>query len=148
MPPSRDYFVQLAVRDDHGDAQRRLAVLIDFGTLRGVLAAAGLQVERLALLPSPAVDNDTLEQLWQRAREHGEESELDHEVGDLQELSRLCWELLTEKQRRLVVARLAPETVICQFCQEEVPASTAHLHGGELVGADCCWDERLRAGDE
>jgi len=37
------------------------------------------------------------------------------------------------------------ETVECKFCHQEAPASTAHLHDGQWVGDDCCWDERLRA---
>jgi len=39
-------------------------------------------------------------------------------------------------------------TVTCKLCGKEVPEKTAHRHGGGWVGDDCCWDERLRAGDE
>jgi hypothetical protein len=35
--------------------------------------------------------------------------------------------------------------VSCKFCHKSVPADTAHLHDGEWVGDECCWDERLRA---
>ncbi|MHC4647802.1 MAG: hypothetical protein ACYTBJ_20255 [Planctomycetota bacterium] len=34
--------------------------------------------------------------------------------------------------------------VDCKFCGVPTPAKTAHLHQGEFVGDDCCWDERLR----
>jgi len=37
------------------------------------------------------------------------------------------------------------DTVVCKFCHKNVPGATAHLHEGEYVGDDCCWDERLRA---
>lgn len=36
------------------------------------------------------------------------------------------------------------ETVKCCLCKEDVPAKTAHLHQGEYIGDECCWDERLR----
>lgn len=36
-------------------------------------------------------------------------------------------------------------TVGCKFCHKQVPAETAHLHQGEWVGDECCWDERLRS---
>ena len=39
-------------------------------------------------------------------------------------------------------------TVLCKFCGGEVPEKTAHRHGKGWVGDGCCWDERLRAGDE
>jgi hypothetical protein len=45
----------------------------------------------------------------------------------------------------------APEAagvVLCSLCGKSVPAKTAHLHQNEWVGDECCWDERLRAGDE
>lgn len=38
-------------------------------------------------------------------------------------------------------------SVRCQFCGRTVPRSTSHLHGNGWVG-DCCWDERLRSGEE
>jgi len=36
-------------------------------------------------------------------------------------------------------------TVICKLCKKTVPAATAHLHQGEYIGDECCWDERLRS---
>jgi len=35
--------------------------------------------------------------------------------------------------------------VTCKFCRKRVPAATAHLHWGEWVGDECCWDERLKS---
>lgn len=40
---------------------------------------------------------------------------------------------------------IKPETVVCKFCHEQVPADTAHPHQGAWVGDECCWDERLKA---
>lgn len=37
----------------------------------------------------------------------------------------------------------ALEGVTCKFCDRAVPVVTAHLHQGEWVGDECCWDERL-----
>lgn len=37
--------------------------------------------------------------------------------------------------------------VRCQFWRQLVPAGTAHLHGGDWVGDECCWDERLRSSE-
>jgi len=37
--------------------------------------------------------------------------------------------------------------VRCQFCRQMVPTDTAHLHGGDWVGDECCWDERLRSSE-
>lgn len=41
-----------------------------------------------------------LEALLSAAEEHGEEGEPEHEVGDLQDLARACWERLDAKARR------------------------------------------------
>ena len=35
-------------------------------------------------------------------------------------------------------------TVRCKLCGDWVHARTAHLHQNEWVGADCCWDDRLK----
>lgn len=42
----------------------------------------------------------------------------------------------------------APEetqTVKCKLCTRQVCSSTAHMHDGEWVGDNCCWDERLKS---
>lgn len=36
-------------------------------------------------------------------------------------------------------------TVTCKFCHKPALTATAHAHGRGSVGAECCWDERLRA---
>lgn len=43
-----------------------------------------------------------LEELLAAAKAHGDESEPDHEVGDLQGLLASCWERLTPEQQREV----------------------------------------------
>lgn len=48
--------------------------------------------------------NDPLERLLEGARQHGLQSEPDHEIGDLQDVLRFCWTLLTPEQRQQVVA--------------------------------------------
>ena len=37
------------------------------------------------------------------------------------------------------------EMVVCSVCHDECAAKTAHLHQGEWIGDECCWDERLRS---
>ena len=39
----------------------------------------------------PNVGDDVIEELMAKAKQHGEDSEPDHEVGDLQDLLRLLW---------------------------------------------------------
>ena len=41
--------------------------------------------------------------------------------------------------------KLTLVTINCKFCGREQPAVNAHLHDGEWVGGECCWDARLRA---
>jgi hypothetical protein len=86
--------------------RRRLSSLLEFGSIRDALEAANIDVEQLGLLPTVDAEAGTLERLWQDAREHGEASEPDHEIGDLQELSQLCLELLSPEQSALIAARL------------------------------------------
>jgi len=40
-----------------------------------------------------------------------------------------------------------PDTVQCKFCKKQVPRDTAHSHGPDWVGDECCWDERLRSSE-
>jgi hypothetical protein len=47
-----------------------------------------------------------------------------------------------------LAARVSGEkTVMCKFCYKEALAETAHLHDGQWVGDECCWDERLRSSE-
>lgn len=52
--------------------------------------------------------NVSLPELFEAAIKHGEDSEPDHEVGDLQDLLTEMWDLLTAEQRAKF---LASETV-------------------------------------
>jgi len=38
------------------------------------------------------------------------------------------------------------DTVECQFCHRDAPASTAHLHGDGQV-CTLCWDDRLKSSE-
>jgi hypothetical protein len=44
----------------------------------------------------------SLETLLRAARAHGDASEPDHEIGDLQDLVRRCWEVMAPFQRQQV----------------------------------------------
>lgn len=44
------------------------------------------------------------------------------------------------------ISQLSP-TVKCKRCKELCNADQAHLHQGEWIGDECCWDERLRASE-
>jgi len=35
--------------------------------------------------------------------------------------------------------------VTCKLCGFACARATAHMHQGDYVGDECCWDERLRA---
>jgi hypothetical protein len=54
-----------------------------------------------------------LEELMAAARAHGEGSEPDHEVGDLQGVLRSCWKRLTAEQQREVYAE--HESVVAEW---------------------------------
>jgi len=41
----------------------------------------------------------------------------------------------------------ADETVVCSVCKQPCNKAAAHLHQGEWIGDECCWDERLRASE-
>ena len=49
-------------------------------------------------------DADLVEEIIAAAERHGEQSEPDHEVGDLQDALRAAWALLSPDQRRKVHA--------------------------------------------
>jgi hypothetical protein len=38
-----------------------------------------------------------------------------------------------------------PDTVTCVLCGNDAAAEAAHLHQGQWIGDDCCWDERLKS---
>ena len=37
--------------------------------------------------------------------------------------------------------------IVCKFCDNEIDPATAHLHQGEWIGDECCWDERLKSSE-
>ena len=39
------------------------------------------------------------------------------------------------------------DSVTCAICHRACCAKTAHLHSGQWIGDECCWDERLRASE-
>lgn len=59
---------------------------------------------------TPAGDR-LVEDIIQAAQQHGEESEPDHEVGDLQDALRLAWIKLSPEAQRAVHKELADGTI-------------------------------------
>ena len=47
-----------------------------------------------------------LNMVWEAAQQHGLDSDPDHEVGDLQDALRECFNLLTKEQCGVVLGRL------------------------------------------
>jgi hypothetical protein len=47
--------------------------------------------------------DEQLEMVLGAAKRHGEDSEPEHEVGDLQDVVWACWEVMTEDQRHQVL---------------------------------------------
>ena len=43
--------------------------------------------------------------------------------------------------------QMLEEAVTCKFCKKLTGVRTAHVHQGEYIGDDCCWDERLRSSE-
>jgi hypothetical protein len=72
------------------------------------------------------------------------------ETGATQEVS--CTECgavwIDEHKRTGFTVVTAPEPqVTCSLCGKNCNADGAHLHGGEWIGDECCWDERLRSSE-
>lgn len=63
------------------------------------------------MLPDP-LSSDFCFILLECAREHGENSDPDHEVGDLQDLFVSCWRVMTPDQRRRALADPEVQTVM------------------------------------
>lgn len=57
-------------------------------------------------------DAGLVEDLIGFARKHGEDSEPEHEVGDLQDLLRAAWALLTPEQRRAMLTDASVSNVV------------------------------------
>lgn len=58
-----------------------------------------------------------------------------------------CAQLLMHELKRHVKSPTEAEDVTCSLCGRPCKAAAAHLHQGEWVGDECCWDERLRASE-
>jgi hypothetical protein len=52
---------------------------------------------------------EAVEELIELAQEHGEESEPEMEVGDLQAALRVVWQMLTEDQQRMAHEQILTE---------------------------------------
>jgi hypothetical protein len=39
------------------------------------------------------------------------------------------------------------ESIKCSICGNLCNTKAAHLHQGEYIGDECCWDERLRSSE-
>lgn len=79
-------------------------------------------IARLARAAAP------LDELLDAATAHGEASAPDHEVGDLQDILRTCWALLTPEQRTTVYnehADLVEEWLPKSAVATKTPATTA-----------------------
>jgi len=48
--------------------------------------------------------------------------------------------------RRRVTKQELPEC-ICSICHAPCNPVTAHLHQGEYIGDECCWDDRMKASE-
>lgn len=74
-----------------GYKRARIVVNLD-----GFENVSEFSVQQLEIVP---INETSLEELFASARQHGEESDPEHEVGDLQQLVGLCWERLSPAQR-------------------------------------------------
>lgn len=84
---------------------------------------------------TPAVDTQpAIERLIEAARRHGEDSDPDHEVGDLQGLLRQAWELLPAMQRSLLLCSRSASDVFQGGTLEPLATSASD------IDADT-WDE-------
>jgi MoaA/NifB/PqqE/SkfB family radical SAM enzyme len=60
---------------------------------------------------------DELEEIFALAKEHGEVSEPDHEVGDLQDALHLAFHVLTPEQRETILAKAREEAQMWRDCE-------------------------------
>jgi hypothetical protein len=72
------------------------------------------------------------------------------------EVQRQDWEGCTVREIALDVLAIlddagvpdaSPSNVTCAICRQRCAARTAHLHQGQWIGDECCWDERLRSSE-
>ena len=100
----RDYFIRVTASGDTDTIRESLRGAVEFGPMGDLLNSAGLEGAQAALLPDAGASDCELDALWEVARDHADSSEAEHEVGDLQDLTRLCWQFLSDEQRRLIAA--------------------------------------------
>jgi hypothetical protein len=103
--------IHAAIWPDMDDPDREISGADVVDRVSGVFADAGCGPSRFAETEglTPMGNEDPLHDLWERARLHGLASEPEHEVGDLQDLSRLCWDLLTPEQRDRVASEFSAQ---------------------------------------
>jgi len=97
------------------DAARRAVALIATGgpterTFRIRLAQRGAHLVDVIVADEKGQDVEgdaLLQDILHAATTHGEQSEAEHEVGDLQMVLTLIWEMLTRDQRRVIYQRVA-----------------------------------------
>jgi hypothetical protein len=53
----------------------------------------------------------------------------------------------SEHEFPLAEVAVVEEQVVCSACRHLCASEKAHLHQGEWIGDECCWDERLRASE-
>ena len=62
-------------------------------------------------------------------------------------LCRGCAEYVGKELLRQFKTVTDKSTVTCTICGKDCAAATAHLHQGQWIGDECCWDDRLRASE-
>lgn len=68
------------------------------------------------------INRDDIETYVEAARLHGEDEHPDHEVGDLQDMLRAAWRVLTPEQRKGLVRDDAFErTLECGYLTDFIP---------------------------
>lgn len=65
----------------------------------------------------------TVDELLKAATQHGEDSEPDHEVGDLQEFLRAIWSVLDEPKRQQIFALDAVRETYAGATGDQLPAA-------------------------
>lgn len=92
--------------------------------------------KKLQRCPTCGEITEDLREWWQ-AGEYFADDFLPNDDGE-----KYCSEFCAEKHSIFL-----DETVKCSLCGELCNVRTAHLHQGEYIGDECCWDERLRSSE-
>jgi hypothetical protein len=43
--------------------------------------------------------------------------------------------------------QIADDLFLCGICRRSCNKTTAHLHQGQYIGDECCWEERLKSSE-